>query len=198
MECRYIEFSAMKISFIKELLLLRYGISSSLGSGDQSDELLDGVLHTVGKDSGIGIYIVEGDRIQFVNSHLLNLSGYSENELIGRNPKDAVVIENPGTDQPYECKLVKKNGHTDWVIETSTPIYYGRNHRAIVHFVQLNEGKILQATLDELTEFSSKLLSNSPNPIIVINTDTSIRYANQAVKKITGYYLTEIIGIKEP
>jgi PAS domain S-box-containing protein len=46
--------------------------------------------------------------------------------------------------------------------------------------------------------FSSSLLDDSPNPIIVINEDTSIRYANKALQKLTGFNNNELIGRKSP
>jgi PAS domain S-box-containing protein len=42
------------------------------------------------------------------------------------------------------------------------------------------------------------LLENSPNPIEVINPDTSIRYVNPAFEKLTGFTLAEIAGRKAP
>jgi PAS domain S-box-containing protein len=47
-------------------------------------------------------------------------------------------------------------------------------------------------------KFSSSLLDNSPNPIIVINPDTSIRYVNPSLERLTGFSSTELIGKKAP
>jgi len=53
-------------------------------------------------------------------------------------------------------------------------------------------------TLREGEQFSSSLLNSSPNPILVINPDTSIRYVNPALVKLTGFTSAEIIGEKVP
>jgi PAS domain S-box-containing protein len=55
----------------------------------------------------------------------------------------------------------------------------------------------LQA-LKSSQEFSSNLLSNAPNPILVINADTTIRYVNSAFTRLTGFSYSEIRGIKAP
>jgi two-component system sensor histidine kinase DegS len=47
-------------------------------------------------------------------------------------------------------------------------------------------------------EFSSNLLSNAPNPILVINADTSIRYVNPAFVRLTGFTYSAIRGAKVP
>ena len=50
----------------------------------------------------------------------------------------------------------------------------------------------------ESEEFSSSLLNNSPNPMLVINPDTSVRYVNLALEEITGFSSDELIGKKAP
>jgi len=55
-----------------------------------------------------------------------------------------------------------------------------------------------EKALKESKEFSSSLLSHAPNPIIVINPDTSVRYVNSAMEKITGFSSEELIGRKLP
>jgi PAS domain S-box-containing protein len=55
-----------------------------------------------------------------------------------------------------------------------------------------------EKALKDSKEFSSSLLNHAPNPIIVINPDTSVRYVNPALEKITGFSSEEIIGRKPP
>lgn len=47
-------------------------------------------------------------------------------------------------------------------------------------------------------EFHSNLLAKSPNPIIIINPDTSVRYVNPALEVVTGFSSAELIGCKPP
>ena len=56
----------------------------------------------------------------------------------------------------------------------------------------------LEKKLQESEEFSSNLMSKSPNPIIVINPDTSVRYVNPALERLTGFSSAELIGCKAP
>ncbi len=46
--------------------------------------------------------------------------------------------------------------------------------------------------------FSSSLLRNAPNPILVINPDMSIRYVNPAFEQQTGFCGDELVGKKPP
>jgi PAS domain S-box-containing protein len=60
------------------------------------------------------------------------------------------------------------------------------------------EHRHVEETLIESEEFSTSLLENSPNPIVVINPDTSIKYVNPAFERLTGFTSTEITGRKAP
>ena len=62
---------------------------------------------------------------------------------------------------------------------------------------QAEKGQI-ENSLRESDEFNSRLLNNTPNPIHVLNADTSIKYVNPAFEKLTGFSAVEIIGRKVP
>jgi len=63
---------------------------------------------------------------------------------------------------------------------------------------EIAERKRIEEELQESQRFSSSLLQNSPNPILVIAPDTSVRYVNPALEKLTGFTLAEILGEKAP
>ena len=58
--------------------------------------------------------------------------------------------------------------------------------------------KRLEEELNESEDFNSSLLAHAPNPILVINADTSIRYVNPALEKISGFSSEWLIGRKAP
>ena len=60
------------------------------------------------------------------------------------------------------------------------------------------ERKRAAEALREREEFSSSLLKSSPNPILVINPDTSVRYVNPALETLTGFSSAEVVGSKPP
>jgi two-component system NtrC family sensor kinase len=62
----------------------------------------------------------------------------------------------------------------------------------------ITERKRIEEALRESEEFRSSLLANSPNPISVINPDSSLRYVNPALEKLTGFSAAELIGKKAP
>ncbi len=56
----------------------------------------------------------------------------------------------------------------------------------------------LEKALRKSLEFRSDLLICSPNPIIVINPDSSVRYVNPALERLTGFSSAELIGCEAP
>ena len=69
---------------------------------------------------------------------------------------------------------------------------------AIIISEDITERKRTEEALRDSEQFSFSLLNDSPNPIIVINSDTSIRYVNPALKKLTGFSAAELLGRKAP
>ena len=63
---------------------------------------------------------------------------------------------------------------------------------------EVTQCKRVEEALWESEEFSSSLRDNAPNPIIVINPDTSVRYVNPALERLTGFSSAELIGRKPP
>jgi PAS domain S-box-containing protein len=56
----------------------------------------------------------------------------------------------------------------------------------------------IAAALEKREEFTATLLDNAPNPILVLSPDTSIRYVNPAMEKLTGFSKAELVGTKPP
>lgn len=55
-----------------------------------------------------------------------------------------------------------------------------------------------QKVVRETDEFLSCLLLYSPNPILILNADTSIRYVNPLLEHLTGFSFAELIGRMAP
>ncbi len=150
--------------------------------------------------------------IKYVNPAFEHLSGYSSAELIGvKNPypwwpeekiqhyNNEIVASTDGRIKGSERYYQNKDGEIFWVSLTINPIKEaGKLKYRLGNWVDITERKRVEDALKESEEFSSSLRDNSPYPIMVTNPDTSIRYINPALEKISGFSATELIGQKPP
>jgi len=99
----------------------------------------------------------------------------------------------------YETIRKRKDGTQINVSLSAGPVNIGGEVRGrFVIFRDTTQRKRLEEAVREGEEFSSGLLNSSPNAILVINPDTSIRYVNPALEELTGFASTELAGRKAP
>lgn len=101
---------------------------------------------------------------------------------------------------PLEYRIVQPDGE-ECVVWSDGDVIFDANGKAtgILGYVQdITERKKAKEALRKSEEFFFSLLSNSPNPMVVINPDTSIRYLNSAMENLTGFSSEELIGRKAP
>jgi len=68
-----------------------------------------------------------------------------------------------------------------------------------VHIVaDITERRRWEEILRQSEEFSSTLLRNAPYPLLVLNADTSIKYVNPALEELSGFSLSEVLGMEAP
>jgi PAS domain S-box-containing protein len=105
-----------------------------------------------------------------------------------------------GKSHTSERRVVMPSGEVLFWENTANPIRDANG--GIVSCLEITrnitERKQAEEQLRESQKFSSSLLESSPNPISVVDLDTSIRYVNPAFEKLTGFTLAEIAGRKAP
>jgi len=147
----------------------------------------------------------------YTNPAMDELFGYERGELIGKYPsifnagptpeavtkKIMAAVEKEGY-REGEIRSVRKDG-TEFISYARISALVDKDGK-ITNFLStqhdITERKRAEMALRESEEFNSSLLTNSPNPILVLNADTSIKYVNPALEKLTGFSSLELIGRK--
>jgi PAS domain S-box-containing protein len=151
----------------------------------------------------------------FISPKIKDILGYEVDEVVGKKrtldftPKEEVkkwlkrfkeVNAKREGFSGFEVLHLHKNG-TPVFFEVSGIPYFD-SAGDFKGYVGINkdvtERKQMTKALRESQEFSNGLLENSPNPIFVLNPDTSVRYVNPAFEKLTGFKLDAIVGKKAP
>ncbi len=166
-------------------------------------QLLDGATDS------IWVHDFDGNFV-YVNEAAYKSRGYTRDELMGMNLRDVVappyaeriesgnkrVVEKGGC--TFEGTHLCKDGSLMQVESHARTIKWGDKDLIFSVVRDITERKRAEEELRESEEFSSSLLNNAPNPITVINPDTSIRYVNPALEELTGFPSAEVIGRKPP
>ncbi len=145
--------------------------------------------------------------IRYINPAMEKLTGFSSIDVIGKTAPhpwwpngqserfDDQNMSLKGVERCYR----KKNGDLFWVTITNNPfVENGEVQYYVGNWVDITERKRTEDALRASEDFSSSLSDNSPYPLMVISPDTTIRYANTALEKLTGYSSGELIGQKPP
>ena len=151
--------------------------------------------------------------IEYVNPALESLTGYTSAELVGKNAPypwwppemieqflhEDVIGRHLKAVTRQERLYMKKSGEMFWVnITIATIRESGKTRYFLSNWVDITEHKRVMDSIKESSEYSSSILINSPNPILVYDPDASIRYVNPAFEKLTGFSAHELIGVKPP
>ncbi len=127
-------------------------------------------------------------------------------ELIGRNimaldhmPEQTIIKAHlnalAGETQNYE---LERQGHVFQSMVKALKDSKGQITGVVNVSFDITERKQTEKTLELSEKFNSRLLESSPNPILVIQEDTSINYVNPAFEKLTGFSAQKLIGKKVP
>jgi len=135
--------------------------------------------------------------MDYFNTDLLNLVIPEDRGRAANNLNKRTAGENLGN---IEYTAVRMDGSRFSIIVNIVPI---RNSIGEITglrgtLTDITPRKRIEDELRASENFSNHLLSNSPNPLMLIGSDSSIIYVNPATEKLTGFCSQELVGTREP
>ena len=147
-----------------------------------------------------GIIIHDKGKIVLCNETFSELSGYSMDELIGRNSLDFIAEESKetvikklttGYPEPYEAMAIKKNGERIIIRIHGKNINYKDKVLRVTEIRDITQEKRIIETNNAL----SVIINNSLDIAVLKDVDLKYLVVNQAYLNLTGYRtLDEVIG----
>jgi diguanylate cyclase (GGDEF)-like protein/PAS domain S-box-containing protein len=147
----------------------------------------------------------DGHRIVFANQAFLRMTGYNEEELLGRNPR---LLQGPATNPDVIDRLrhclhdgthfqgstinYRKDGRPYTVEWNISPV---RNEAGeITHFISLQRDISSLIAAQKTTQLFAHVINATDDGVLITDSHGTIEFANKAFETITGYGLTEVLG----
>jgi len=158
------------------------------------------------EQSPVATAITDGDgRMEFVNRQFLAVTGYSEEELLGRTPAVIQSGLTPPTVYEEMWRLLragkvwqgellnrKKNGELYWEAETITPVKDDQGR--VIKYVVVKEDVTARKERDAELRLLATVFETGQATLIT-DAEMSIERVNRAFSEITGYTAEEVIGL---
>lgn len=148
---------------------------------------------------GLGVQDIHGIT-QYVNDRLCEMLGYSRKHFIGRHFSDFIDLPELDMQQlpekipPYDVEATHRNGSKVF-LSVSPQIIRGENNQYMGRFAvftDITQRKQSEETLRKL----SSAVEQSPNAIIITDSEGIIEYINPCFSSVTGYSFQEAVGKK--
>jgi len=188
-------------------------VKQAVGDADDKMHRLEAILFRIVSLSPdtVAISTLREGRYIYVNPVWTIATGYTREETIGRTSVEIGFWIDPAERTPLR-EALEKYGQTDRLqirfATKSGEVRYGLHSAALIRgfpepciaaiMTDITKFKNTQEALESSKVFADSLLNSSPNPTLIIESDTSLRYVNPAFEQLTGFFLSDVIGKKSP
>jgi len=197
----YVEIFGVPV-VIDGKLIGAYGIYQDISERRQAEEL----FRTLFNKSPVGLFIIQDRKFQLINPQFLKLTGYKEDEFLGKDSLAFILPEDRATVRentikmlkgkftlPFELRVINKKGETRWIEQTITSIQYNGRPAVLGYYVDITERKQAEEALRDSEAKYSALVENSKDGIIIIH-EGMLKFINKASADMVGYSSKEMIG----
>jgi len=166
----------------------------------------------ISEQSMLGIYILQDNRIKFVNKAAAEITELSIEEWSHLTVEDAIKQVHPDDrdyvleqarrkmvgrediDVHYSYRIITKSGKTRWLEQFSKPIKYGGKYADLVALIDITDRKIMEEELLKERDFSTGIIKSTPAIIVGISPEGNTTFINPAGEQVTGCKAKELIG----
>jgi PAS domain S-box-containing protein len=168
------------------------------------------LLETLANKSPVGLYIIQDGRFCYTNPTFQSITGYTEDELVGRDalyfviPEDrervrenAIKMLKGGLTLPYQFRVTHKSGSIKWVMESVVSVQYLKRRATLGDFIDITERKQVEEKVQHLNLVLQAI--RDINQLIARGTDRDglLKGACDTFVKTRGYYSAWIALLDE-
>jgi PAS domain S-box-containing protein len=159
----------------------------------------ENLFETLANKSPVGLYIVQDGKFCYTNPTFQSNTGYSEDELLGRNalelavPEDRKLVRENAVKMlkgeltsPYQFRVTHKNGSIQWVMESVSSVQYRGRRATLGNFVDITAHKRAEEALQAEKNKLQSLIDAIEDHITIRDRDYNLIYMAEHVKKLWG------------
>ncbi len=157
---------------------------------EQKGEEDEDMYQALARSSQTGVYIAQDGKFRFVNPYMLNYSGYSKDEWIGRNVMDFLVPEDREKTRenavamlkglrttPYEYRFVTESGKRRLILESVISVRYHGKRAVLGNTMDITEETEAKAKLAEAEQLYRSFTTNTQTGVFVARKG-KVKFAN--------------------
>ena len=164
------------------------------------------------EQSLMGIAIIQGDEIRYINDAMVSITGYSKEEVLREGTKILTKALHPDfypivlqkinnkmkgdkeLKSHYPVKIFTKDGKTKWLEIFSRRIIYEGKNADFATYVDITKTREAQEEIRRTRDYLDDVINSASELILVVDKDLKIATWNKAAESITGYKKKNIIG----
>jgi PAS domain S-box-containing protein len=170
----------------------------------------ENLFETLANKSPVGLYIVQDGKFCYTNPPFQSTTGYTEDELLGRDSLELVVPEDRERvrenaikmlkgelTSPYQFRVTHKNGSIRWIMESVVSVQYHGRRATLGDFIDITERKQVEEKVQHLNLVLRAI--RNINQLIARGTDRNglLKGACDTFVKTRGYYSAWIALLDE-
>jgi PAS domain S-box-containing protein len=159
----------------------------------------ENLFETLANKSPVGLYIVQDGKFCYTNPTFQSTTGYTEDELLGRDSLELVVPEDRERVRenaikmlkgeltlPYQFRVTHKNGSIRWIMESVVSIQYRGRRATLGDFIDITERKQVEEALQAEKNKLQSLIDAVEYNLSIQDPEYNIIYQNEPSKIASG------------
>jgi two-component system NarL family sensor kinase len=203
--CREIEFH---LSRVGDTYLITFVDLTAHKLADDALRESESKFRLVAETAPCAIWILEGQRLVYVNKHAETLSGYTRDELFAMDPwklvdpeirdmnfqRSQARLRGENPEPRYQFKIHTKSGEIRWLDFTGARTQYEGHPAILATAFDITATKRAEQQIRERNMYLDALIANSPFGVVTKDEDNRVLFCNPAFEEMFQYSQRELQG----